>query len=373
MMRDNPIRLGRKRHCLAHVLGMAAILLRGLGALRAASGQKRSVMILEPFGLGDILSLEPMIRVLKDDGWEVNVCAKAQWKPVIPPGNVDAWLNEKIPWTSYEDGEKYRLAAFRTPEWRGFMRELRALSCGGIGIDCRGDIRNVILLRLAGCRTVWTPSHYAGSDLRMTPGSARIAPSGGARKKWELNLAFARALGSGSVTSSPPPNATHLLPKNQRTDANRIGLVPVAPWQGRLWPSGKWKELAAKLSQRGKKLVVFHGPGQASLAQEMLGKGVPIVEASSALDWAVQLSSVGLVVSLDSGPLHLADALSVPVVGLYGAGKLPLWAPSGPQSRIVHHQDRPGFYPCHQVNANIELGRRYMDWIQVDEVLAAIG
>jgi ADP-heptose:LPS heptosyltransferase len=131
--------------------------------------------------------------------------------------------------------------------------------------------------------------------------------------------------------------------------------------------------LAAKLSQRGKKLVVFHGPGQASLAQEMLGKGVPIVEASSALDWAVQLSSVGLVVSLDSGPLHLADALSVPVVGLYGAGKLPLWAPSGPQSRIVHHQDRPGFYPCHQVNANIELGRRYMDWIQVDEVLAAIG
>ncbi len=101
----------------------------------------------------------------------------------------------------------------------------------------------------------------------------------------------------------------------------------------------------------------------------MLGAGVELVEANSIPDWAAQLAGLGGVISLDSGPLHLANALGLRVIGLFGPGKLPMWEPSGPGSFAVHHQDRPGFAPIHQIGANIARARQYMEWITVNDVI----
>jgi ADP-heptose:LPS heptosyltransferase len=70
--------------------------------------------------------------------------------------------------------------------------------------------------------------------------------------------------------------------------------------------------------------------------------------------------------------MHLADALGIPVIALFGQGKLPLWAPSGQQSRIVTHQDDPDFFLCHPIEENTAFARQFMDRISVAEVLAAV-
>jgi len=81
---------------------------------------------------------------------------------------------------------------------------------------------------------------------------------------------------------------------------------------------------------------------------------------------------VKFVVSLDSGPMHLADSLGIPVIGLFGPGKLPLWVPSGKLSVVIHHQDKAESVPCHQVDTSIEIGLKAMDLINVEEVLDAV-
>lgn len=354
---------------------MLAILLNTWRRIRewsVPSPEDRVVLIFEPFALGDIISLEPLVRVLAAHDYKVRICSKAHWQPLIPSQNVDHWLNEYTPWTTYDTARKYKLKLYLSANWWRFLKNLRGSGRGSIGIDCRGDIRSVILLHLAGCREVLTLSHYVGSDLETPRLAATRVTDDGTLRRWELNLEFAHALGISRTETVAPPDLRHLAPQQRGRNPSVVGLVAVAPWPGRLWPKRNWQALIPELRSLGLQPIGFHGPGQAAQAREMLGEGVELVQASSVADWARKLESAGLVISLDSGPMHLADALGIPVVGLFGSGKLPLWAPSGNHSCTVHHQDRPGFYPCHQVDQNIALGQQYMDWVQVEDVLAAV-
>ena len=44
-----------------------------------------------------------------------------------------------------------------------------------------------------------------------------------------------------------------------------------------------------------------------------------------------------LVISLDTGPLHLAASSGTPVLGLYGANTPARWGPYGPQHQAIYH------------------------------------
>jgi ADP-heptose:LPS heptosyltransferase len=67
--------------------------------------------------------------------------------------------------------------------------------------------------------------------------------------------------------------------------------------------------------------------------------------------------------------MHLADALRVPVIALFGQGKLPLWSPSGPHSHVISHQNDPDFFLCHPIEENAEIGKKFMNRIEVAEVV----
>ncbi|HTG43015.1 MAG TPA: glycosyltransferase family 9 protein, partial [Verrucomicrobiae bacterium] len=97
---------------------------------------------------------------------------------------------------------------------------------------------------------------------------------------------------------------------------------------------------------------------------------IPLIECASIQSWAREFNQCAFVITVDSGPMHLADALDVPVIALFGQGKLPLWAPSGRKSVAIAHRDA-AFFVCHPIVANTDLGRKYMNLIRVEEVLTA--
>ena len=364
------IHLGLRKRIAALVLGFLAVLLRfvretiNLFQPRASA----KVLILEPFGLGDVISLEPLARSLGEKKFQVIICARLEWRVLY--GEEVTWMPSRIPWGYHQAQMKYRLADYFSPAFRRFMKELRQAGRGSIGLDPRGDIRSVILLYLAGCRKVITLSNYLGSDLAMFAGAAKQIPFSSKLRRWEMNLNFLQALGVAEAKPSPP--FFKHLGSGPSESSRRVAIIPVAPWPGKFWESTKWQELIKQLPERGWRPRGLCGPGQKQIAESETGKAIEFSECSSIESWAKQLNQFSAVVTLDTGPMHLADALGIPVIALFGASILPLWAPNGKRSRVIAHHDDPDFQVCHPVDENLERARGFMRRITVEEVLQAL-
>jgi ADP-heptose:LPS heptosyltransferase len=273
-----------------------------------------------------------------------------------------------LPWSSYNSKSKYKLNRYISKNFFVFLSQIRSVGKGSIGIDTRGDIRSVLLLYLAGCTRVITLSHYLGSDLEVLPGAAERVPYSYGLRRWELNLEFLGRLGVERKAVMPPDLKRFITAEK----TNRLGIIPVAPWRGKLWIPERWNELIEICQRRGLEAFVLCGPGQMSDARNQTGGNVEVFECGRLEDWLEKLSACSVVVSLDSGPMHLADSIGVPVIALFGQGVLPLWAPSGNQSIVLEHQDNPEFFQCHPIEQNAHLGQKFMSWINVGEVIHAL-
>jgi len=353
------------------LLGLVATLLRFWAATRRGFGTRaklRTVLIVEPFGMGDIISHQPLIHILCENGYDVCVCAKQEWRSLYP--NVQCWVPARIPWSSYEEDKKYGVKKYASRDFLTFLRELRKVGEGSVGVDTRGDIRNVILLYMAGCRQVLTLSSYLGTDHRNFFGAGRRLTFRSDLRRWEINLSFLEMLDSERAACPRAPRFRHLEQPATRTPL--LGLIAIAPWQGKWWGPEKWSELIEYVRVRGWNVVGYCGPNQIESAAGELGRAVPIVECASVEAWASELQKCSAVVSVDTGPMHLADALGVPVVALFGQGLLPLWAPSGANSRVLSHQDDGDFVLGHPIKENAPFGREFMRRIQPTEVIEAL-
>lgn len=347
----------------------------GLLAAASARGQRgepegKRAVILEPYGMGDVISLEPLVRQLRAAGWQVQLAARPAWRKLFPDGQVDGWCDFTAPWSRYESGQKYRLGALFGAELRESRARLREAAAGAAGIDPRGDVRSVHLLWLAGCRQVWSLDHYLGTNLTLPASAASRLPADLKLKRWQLNLSFFKAL-TNQPAAKQPPDLRHLVSAGTQPVERHVVLVPVAPWRGKLWEREKWRELIVQLHACGCQTTGLCGPQQATEARAALGEATPVTECADLAQWVSELARSSLVVTLDTGPMHLAAALGVPLVALFGQGLLPLWQPAGERSVVVSHQADADFRPCHPLEENWEQGARFMRRITVAEVLSA--
>jgi ADP-heptose:LPS heptosyltransferase len=367
-----PIELGTPKRTLAAGLGMTAAIVKFVSSLRKSGPPKKNVTLLEPYGLGDAISLLPLVNGLLYYGWHVTICAKSQWRELFPP-EID-WIECPVPWASYDPNKKYRFTSLIGGPMRSLLRDLNNKSGGSIGIDTRGDTRSINLLWLGGCRRVLSLDHYAGYSLQNHRWAAELTTNDPNLRRWQSNLNFLKLLESNANLTSFSLSIAPNLPDGHEMSSERvIGLIPTAPWHGKLWPVSSWQRLATRLREAGYFVRGLAGPGQKETVSEILHPFVnDIVVCESIKTWTRQLSQLSGVVSLDTGPMHLANALHVPLVALYGVGTLPLWAPSGPRSVALHRQNDPDYTPIHPVDANISRGLELMARHTVEDVLHAL-
>lgn len=367
-MANSVIHVGLKRRLAGRLLALWAA-----AAARRRRGEPdgRRAVILEPYGMGDLISLEPLVRQLRGVGWQVHIAAQPAWRGLFTPVQTDGWCDFTAPWSHYSSGKKYEAGALFGAELRDSRVRLRASAAGAVGIDTRGDVRSVLMLWLAGCRQVWSLDRYLGTDLALPASSASQVPTDSSLPRWRLNLTCFTALTNQRAVERPP-DLRHLIPPGVQPIERRVALIPVAPWRGKLWEPARWRELIAGLQARGWQTLGLCGPQQTGAARVALGEVTPVTECASLPDWALELARSRLVVTLDTGPMHLAAALGVPLVALFGQGLLPLWAPAGERSVVVSHQADPDFRPCHPLGKNWPDGARFMSRITVAEVMAGV-
>jgi lipopolysaccharide heptosyltransferase II len=100
-------------------------------------------------------------------------------------------------------------------------------------------------------------------------------------------------------------------------------LHPAARWETKRWPAERFARLADQLSQKdGLRVILVGGADEVRLIHEvrrqMKQDALNLVGATSLRQLAALLRRVSLLVTNDSGPMHLAAALGTPVVALFG-------------------------------------------------------
>jgi ADP-heptose:LPS heptosyltransferase len=124
-------------------------------------------------------------------------------------------------------------------------------------------------------------------------------------------------------------------------EAMLVGLFPGASQPRRRWPLERFAELAWRLEKNdGARMVVFLGPEEAAVAgtiRAAFSSSALVLEGLTLSQLASAAARLKLLVSNDSGPMHLAAAVGTPILLLLGAPvRGPYWfGPVGEHHRIV--------------------------------------
>jgi heptosyltransferase-2 len=153
-----------------------------------------------------------------------------------------------------------------------------------------------------------------------------------------------------------------------------IAMAPGAVGPGKRWASRNYAELARRLTAAGMSVWVLGGPNEAPFAREIAaagGDGVRDLTGNDLRDAIVAFAAVDAAVSNDSGLMHVAAAIGVPTVALFGPTDPQLWAPLNPLAAVIEPpSDRP-CPRCQQSDCK-DVRHRDVDEITVERVFDAV-
>jgi heptosyltransferase-1 len=169
---------------------------------------------------------------------------------------------------------------------------------------------------------------------------------------------------------------------NVSADALTVGLperlclfVYSASWPSKLWAEKNWLRLAERISAQVVHIVLPWGSDDEKARAERIASGNDFCHVLPTRREGAELAGVvrraRLAVGLDSGLMHLATALGVPGVWLFGPTDPGLTGPYGPGQTIVRSTSPDA--PCRTRDwAHGPEGGRCMDLVDFERVAAAV-
>jgi len=203
------------------------------------------------------------------------------------------------------------------------------------------------------------------------------------RDNYELHIFFEllKPLGIEAPATIPSPFLT-IQEKEHELAGSLLGafleepfvvLFPGASTSEKCWAVENFRQLAGRFFDKGLPVVVVGGKEEVVAGSIIVAGtcGLNLAGETSLGGTASVLSRSQLLVSGDSGVLHIGAGLGVPTVSLFGPGDPAKWAPRGKQHVAISHKlpcapcTRFGTTPSCPINAKCILG------ISVDEVFVA--
>lgn len=126
-----------------------------------------------------------------------------------------------------------------------------------------------------------------------------------------------------------------------------LAIHPAASCPSKVWPLERFAEVADKLIEKyGFKALIVSGPKDISLAKslikQMRHRVVDLAGRTSVSQLASLLKRSKLFISNDSGPVHIASAVGVAVISIFGRAQAGLspkrWGPVGEKAKVLHRE-----------------------------------
>jgi heptosyltransferase-3 len=330
----------------------------------------KNLLVVKLRYIGDVLLATPVFRALRDRFPEARLTAAVhRGTEEILKENPD--IQEVLVVERGGIGEQLR-----------FLGEIRRRRFDCV-IDLTDGDRSAILTGLSGApvRIGFNEEHRWRGLLYTSV--ATVGP--GVVHRLEHDLEALRPLG---IEPKPRPLVLPVAPEHDsraarlleeagvsRDSGPLVMLQPGARYWFKAWPVRRFAELADRLTEAfGCTVLVGGNQQERDLAGQIRSqcRSKPLVLAGLATlsDYAAILKRCALFVGNDNGPMHMAAALGVPVVALFGPSNPDEWGPRGGRVKILYKglDCRRCFHPtC------LRGEQSCMQQITVEEVFAAAG
>lgn len=197
-------------------------------------------------------------------------------------------------------------------------------------------------------------------------------------------LVVAKAVGAVAFGT---PEFHFRIPQADRDEVERLllrsGVTPgtswvamnvSARWPTKRWPAESFAEVADRLQQEGYgPVVLIGGPDERAEVAAVRGKmKVPAIDLAGASTVGLLpalLSKASLLITNDSGPMHIAAAVGTPVVALFGPTSAVLTGPYGPGHHVL--TGTVACRPCFSRTCRNVLPLECLRTVSPEQVLAA--
>lgn len=338
--------------------------------------------------LGDVLATLGALRALKKAAPDHRIVfvVDSHYHPLLENAN---YIDALLPQPPKVDGIKGAL------DYERYVEAIRDMH-PRYTLDFHSNTRSAILTYLSGAAV------RAGFDVRVRKAlythiepradfdNGKIIP----RTSHESALALVRRAGFEGV-DGPVGNTIRVrgadaiegvqmlseagISQTVIDEGKVVGLNAGNPYPSKAWATANWIDLANRLTGAGYEVLVMWGPGERDVAESIVAgvhgsggeKASPRAHLAPPMPLAAlpgALSALRLLVSIDSGLKHLAVAVGVPTVTLFGPTSPHEWHMGGDRDAFLY--ESLSCSPCRLKECSI--GQPCMTQITPDRVFETV-
>ena len=245
-----------------------------------------------------------------------------------------------------------------------------------VALDFQGLMKSALIARASGARRVAGFSIWHLREKGARPFYSEVGDGEQSPHVIQKNLSLLGVVGIDSAeVEFPLAHSPSPVVETVKTQASGrpIALInPGAAWPNKRWPASRFGEVAAFLKEvRGFEPFVLWGPSEQSLAEDVVttsGGAARVAPATTTADLLELSRAAALIVSGDTGPLHIAGAAGTPIVAIFGPTDPERNGPWAPGDVVL---SRYGTCACHYQRQCRQAAWCLND-VSVAEVTAAI-
>jgi heptosyltransferase-1 len=313
----------------------------------SGAAQYKSVLIVRLSAMGDIIHTLPAAAALRQAfplarlGWLV----EERWVELLctlrnPRSGPRSPQRPLVDHVHSVNTAGWRRAIFSFNTWQQIavaLSQLRGVRYDAV-IDFQGAVRSALLARWSGAPVVYGDAQPRENAASMFYTRQVLLDTNGTHVI-EQGLSLAEAIAPdgipGQVIGTPgsevptrgprvklpiDPDAEQKIASVTAEAKDFVILNPGAGWGAKMWPTERYADVAKQLANDGFRSLVNYGPGEEALAAavEAASDGGARAVSCSISELIALTRRASLFIGGDTGPMHLAAALKIPVVAIFG-------------------------------------------------------
>ncbi len=346
----------------------------------------KNILVVNLGGIGDVLMATPALKSLRYlyPSARISVWVVPRAREVLEGlGCCDEIISFDIP-VAERRGFTVFVKFWELKSIISFIFSLRAKRFD-MSINMRPLISVVSSLKMAAIFRIIGSKYKAGRDTEgrgffLTHKSAEKYISHTHEVEHQLNLV--KILGGDIIAHNPEMRvsesdiqfANNFFSVNHIQDSDVVvGINPGAPWLSKRWPVENFSQVISALSKEpGRKIVITGSAEEGQIADKLKEmSGVNVINAcgkTTLKQLAAVMKRFNLYITNDTGSMHIAASVGVPMVAIFRPGHIERNSPYMPAEKYVILSSNADCAPCQLVEC---VSLKCLRFITTKEVLDA--